>query len=62
MVLNLAYHNNKLYETWEYWSRNMRNFDLLEKGLKIVSSSHFIKYLENEQKFQGEIKSIFHHF
>ena len=62
MVLSLAYRNNKLYETWEYWSRDMRNFDLLEKGLRIVSSWYFIKYLENEQNFQGEITSIFHHF
>ena len=31
-ILNLAYHRNKLYETLEYWSRDMLNFDFFRKG------------------------------
>ena len=33
---------NKLYKTLEYWYRDMLKFDFLEKGLGIVSPSHFL--------------------
>ena len=33
IVLNLAYNKNKPYKTLDYWSRDMLNFDFLEKGL-----------------------------
>ena len=33
-----------LYETSEYCSRDMLNFDFLEKGLGMVSPSHFSCY------------------
>ena len=33
---------NKLYKTLDHWSRDMLNLDFLEKGLKIVSPSHFV--------------------
>ena len=42
IVLNLAYNKNKLYETLEYWSRHMVNFDILDKGAEKVSPSHFM--------------------
>ena len=42
IVLNLAYYKNKLYETSEYWSRHMLNFDILDKGAEKVSPSHFM--------------------
>ena len=41
MVLNLAYDKNKLYETLDFWSRDMVNFDLLERGVEIVPQPHF---------------------
>ena len=33
---------NKLYKTLDYWSRDMLNFDFLEKGLGIVTPLHFV--------------------
>ena len=36
IVLNLAYNKNKLYKTWDYWSRDMLNFNFSEKGLGLV--------------------------
>ena len=42
IVLNLTYNKNKLHKTLGYWSRDMLNFDLLEKDLGIVSTSHFV--------------------
>ena len=33
---------NKIYKTLEYWSRDMLNFDFLEKGLGIVFLTHFV--------------------
>ena len=42
IVLNLATNKNKIYKDFEYWSRNMLNFDFLEKGLGIVSPPHFV--------------------
>ena len=42
IALNLAYNKNKLYKTLDYCSRDMLNFDFLEKTLGIVSPSHFV--------------------
>ena len=33
---------NKLYKTLDYWSRDMLDFDFLEKGLRIVSLAYFL--------------------
>ena len=40
--LNLSYNKNKLYKTLDYWSRNMLNFDILEKSLGLISPSRMI--------------------
>ena len=32
MALNLTYNKNKLYKSLDYWSRDMLNFDFLDKG------------------------------
>ena len=40
IALNLAYNKNKLSKTC---SRNMLNFDFLEKGLRIVSPPYFMQ-------------------
>ena len=40
IALNLAYNQNKKYKTLDYWSRNMLNFEFLEKGLG--SPLHFV--------------------
>ena len=42
IVLNLAKNKNKIYKTLEYWFRDILNFDVLEKGLGIVSPRHFL--------------------
>ena len=42
IALNLAYSENKLYKTFDYWSKDMFNFDFLEKGLGIVSPANFV--------------------
>ena len=36
------YNKNKLCKTLDYWSRDMLNFDFLEKGLGIASPTHFM--------------------
>ena len=36
--LKLAHNQNKLYKTLAYWSRDMTNFDLLEKSLVFIFS------------------------
>ena len=41
MVQHLVYNKNKLYKALDYWFRDMLNFDFLEKGLEMVSPSHF---------------------
>ena len=41
IALNLAYNRNKLYKTLDCWSRDMLNFNFSEKGLGVVSPSHF---------------------
>ena len=42
MVLNLACNKNGLYKTLYYWSRDVLSFDVLEKGMGIVSLPHFV--------------------
>ena len=51
IVLNLAYHKNELYETLEYWSRDMLNLDFLEKGLEIVYPSYFVYDFSKKKMF-----------
>ena len=41
IVLNLTYNKSQLYKTFDYWSRDILNFDFLQKGLGIVSAPHF---------------------
>ena len=41
-VLSLPYNKNKLYETLDYWSRDMLNFHCSEKGPGLVSPPHFV--------------------
>ena len=38
----LAYNRNKLLKTLLYWSRDMLNFDFLDKDLGIVSPAYFV--------------------
>ena len=38
----LAYNRYKLFKTLHYWSRDMLNFDFLDKDLRIVSPAHFV--------------------
>ena len=38
----LVTYKNKLYKTLNYLSRDVLSFDFLEKGLRIVSLSHFV--------------------
>ena len=42
IALKLAYNRNKLFKTLHYWSRNMLNFEFLDKGLGMVSSVYFV--------------------
>ena len=39
---SLAYNKSKLYKNLDYWSRDMVNFDFLEKSLWIVFPPHFV--------------------
>ena len=41
IALKLAYNKNKLCNSLDYWSRDIPNFDVLEKSLGIVSPPHF---------------------
>ena len=42
IALTLGYNKNKLQKTLDNRSRDIPNFDFLEKGLGIVSPSHFV--------------------
>ena len=42
VALKLAYNRNKLFKTLHYWSRDMLNFGILDKGLWIISPAHFV--------------------
>ena len=41
-ALRLAYNKNKRFRTVHYWSRDILNFDFLDKCLGIVSPPHFV--------------------
>ena len=45
IAFNLEYNKSKLYKTLDYFSKTMLNFGLLEKGLGIVSSPHFVHFV-----------------
>ena len=47
MALNFAF---KLYKTLDYWSRDMLNFDFLEKGQGIVFPSIFVYDFSKKEK------------
>ena len=40
--LKLADNRNTLFRILHYWSRDLLNFDFLDKGLGIVSPAHFV--------------------
>ena len=42
IALSLAYNENKMYKTFDYWPRDMLNFDFLEKGLETVSPRYIL--------------------
>ena len=42
LALKLAYTRNKLFKAFHYWSRDMLNFNILDKGLRMVSPVHFV--------------------
>ena len=42
IAIKLAYNGNKLFKTSHYRSRNMLNFDFLDKGLGIVFPANFV--------------------
>ena len=42
IVLNVVYNKNNLYKAFDYLSRGMLNFDFSQKGLELVSPSHFM--------------------
>ena len=42
IALKLTYSKNKLYKSLDYWSRDILNFDFLEKSLGIVSPPYFL--------------------
>ena len=42
-MINLPCNKNKLYKTLDYWSKNMLNFNFWEKGMGLVSPSHFFQ-------------------
>ena len=41
IALKLAYSRSKLLKMLHYWSRDLFNFDILDKGLGTVSPEHF---------------------
>ena len=42
LPLSIIYNKNKLYKTFDCWSRDMLNFDILEKGVGLDFPPHFI--------------------
>ena len=48
IALKLAYNRNKLFKTLRYWSRDMLNFNFLNKGLGIVSPAHFVYHFSTK--------------
>ena len=51
IALKLAYNRNKLFKTLHYCSRDMLNFDFLDKGLGITSPAHFVYGFSTEMFF-----------
>ena len=48
IAFNLVYNESKLYNTLDYWSRDMSNFNFSEKDLELVSPPHFIYYFSRK--------------
>ena len=42
IALKLGYNKDKWFKTLHYWSKDMPNFDFLDKSLGIVSPAHFV--------------------
>ena len=42
IALKLADNRNTLFKILHYWSRDLLNFDFLDKGLGIISPAHFV--------------------
>ena len=42
IALNLAYNQNKLYKTSDYWSRDRFKLNFSEKDLGLLSPPHFV--------------------
>ena len=51
IALKLTHNKNKLKKTLDYWSRDIPNFDFLEKRLRIVSPPHFVHYFSRKMFF-----------
>ena len=51
ITLKLAYNRNKLFKTLQYISRDILNFDILDKGLAIVSPVHLVYDFSTEMFF-----------
>ena len=54
-ALSMAYNKNKPYKTLDYCSRDMLNFNFLEKALGLVFTPHF------EYDFSGKLFLIVSH-
>ena len=48
IALKLAYSRNKLFKTLPYWSRDILNFDFLDKQLRISSPAHLCKIFQQK--------------
>ena len=48
IALKLAYNRSRLFKNLHYWSRDMLNFDFLDKGLGIVSQAHFVYHFSTK--------------
>ena len=51
IALNFAYNKNKLYKTLDYWSKDMLNFEFLDKGLGIVFPPYFVYNFSRKMYF-----------
>ena len=48
LAFKLEYSKNKLYKTWDYWSRDILYFDFSEKCLGIVFPPRFAYYFSTK--------------
>ena len=48
LSVTLTYNQNKLYKISYCWSRDLLNFDFLEKGLWLVSQPQFVHYFSRK--------------